>query len=62
MASDYQYSDPRLLFELWRELTGEDLLSDITESKDPQGKSVEGDKKEIRASQKETQKKEDKMR
>ena len=56
MASDYQYSDPRLLFELWRELTGEDLLSDITESKEPQGKSVEGDKKEIRAIQKETQK------
>ena len=45
-----------ILFELWRELTGEDLLSDITESKEPQGKSVEGDKKEIRASQKETQK------
>ena len=45
MASDYQYSDPRLLFKLWRELTGEDLLSDLTEIKAPQENSVKGAKR-----------------
>ena len=52
----YSFNDPKLLFELWKELTGEDLLIDLTENKCPHGKSAEDGKKEIRSKQKETHK------
>lgn len=27
--NNYRYAEPKLLFELWKELTGEDLLTDL---------------------------------
>ena len=29
---DYEFGDPRLLFKLWKELTGEDLTQESTAS------------------------------
>ena len=34
--SRYNYGDPRRLFQLWKELTGEDLLDDFLEKKSVQ--------------------------
>ena len=53
---DYAFNDPRRLFALWQELTGEDLLSDLNVSKVPNAKSVDGAKSKPRENQNETQK------
>lgn len=37
---EYKYSDPRRLFELWKELTGEDLLSEPLPERDPKKKDT----------------------
>ncbi|MCI2412519.1 hypothetical protein [Cuniculiplasma divulgatum] len=38
--SKYDFRDPRRLFELWKELTGEDLLSEPLPERDPKKKDT----------------------
>lgn len=55
---DYAFNDPRLLFALWKQLTGEDLIGDLNGSNVPNAKSVDGAKRKPRENQKDNEKSE----
>ncbi|EQB68930.1 MAG: hypothetical protein AMDU5_GPLC00005G0003 [Thermoplasmatales archaeon Gpl] len=44
--SKYDFRDPRRLFELWKELTGEDLLSEPLSERDLNKKETGKDTKQ----------------
>ncbi len=48
----YDYADPRRLFALYKELTGEDILGSLSGSKDPNEKQASKTQKNTRVEKK----------
>ena len=44
MANEFNFGDPRLLFELWRQFTGEDLTISKAAKRDPKKRKDKNNK------------------